>query len=134
MSMFLRKYETVVLVSPDSGDEGVQKVVARMREGLEHTQGKEIRLEDWGVKRLAYELNGNRRSHYLYYLYLGTNKTVAEIERLMKITEAVMKYQTVVLEDRVDPQQFDFDTERRNLTEIAKRAKAKAEARREVSA
>lgn len=132
--MFMRKYETIVLISPDSGDEGVQKVTNRLREGLATTSGKEIRLEDWGVKRLAYELNGNRRSHYLYLLYLGTNKTVAEVERLMKITEAVMKYQTVVLEDRVDPAQFDFETERRNLTEIAKRAKAKAEARREVQA
>ena len=132
--MFMRKYETVVLVSPESGDEGVQKATNRLREGLEKTQAKEIRLEDWGVKRLAYELNGNRRSHYLYLLYLGTNKTVAEVERLMKITEAVVKYQTVVLEDRVDPAQFDFETERRSLTEIAKRAKAKAEARREVQA
>ena len=96
--MFMRKYETVVLISPDSGDEGVQKVTSRLREGLETTKGKEIRLEDWGVKRLAYELNGNRRSHYLYLLYLGTNKTVAEVERLMKITEAVVKYQTVALE------------------------------------
>lgn len=132
--MFLRKYETVVLISPDSGEEGVHKATARVREGLESTKAKEVRLEDWGVKRLAYELNGNRRAHYLYVLYLGTNKTVAEVERLMKITEAVMKYQTVVLEDRVDPAQFDFETERRNLTEIAKRAKAKAEARREVQA
>ncbi len=132
--MFMRKYESIVLITPDSGDEGVQKVTARLREGLEKTGGKEVRLEDWGVKRLAYELNGNRRAHYLYLLYLGTNKTVAEVERLMKITEAVMKYQTVVLEDRVDPASFDFDTEKRNLTEIAKRAKAKAEARREVQA
>ena len=46
----------------------------------------------------------------------------------------INKDQTVVLEDRVDPAQFDFDTERRHLTEIAKRAKAKAEARREVQA
>lgn len=132
--MFMRKYETVVLISPDSGDEGVHKVTSRLREGLDTTKGKEIRLEDWGVKRLAYELNGNRRAHYLYLLYLGNNTTVAEVERLMKITEAVMKYQTVVLEDRVDPAQFDFDGERKNLTEIAKRAKAKAEARREVNA
>ena len=130
--MFMRKYESIVLITPDSGDEGVQKVTSRLREGLEKTGGKEIRLEDWGVKRLAYELNGNRRAHYLYLLYLGTNKTVAEVERLMKITEAVMKYQTVVLEDRVDPASFDFDTEKRNLTEIGNRAKSKAEARKEA--
>ena len=130
--MFLRRYETVVLVSTDATDEAVDKTIARMREGLETTKGRELRLEDWGTKRLAYELNGNRRAHFLYFLYLGTNKAVAEIERLMKITEAVSKYQTVFLEDRVDPEAIDFDTERKSLTEMAKRAKAKAEARREA--
>ncbi len=130
--MFLRRYETVVLVSTDATDEAVDKTIARMREGLETTKGRELRLEDWGTKRLAYELNGNRRAHFLYFLYLGTNKAVAEIERLMKITEAVSKYQTVFLQDRIDPATIDFDTERKSLTEMAKRAKAKAEARREA--
>jgi len=132
--MFLRKYETVVLISSDSGDEAVTKTLTRMRDGLASTNGKEIRLEDWGVKRIAYELNGNRRAHYLCLLYLGTNSSVAEIERLLKITEAVIKFQTIVLEDRIDPAQFEFEKERKNLSELAKRAKAKADARKEVSA
>ncbi|MFO0749393.1 MAG: 30S ribosomal protein S6 [Myxococcota bacterium] len=130
--MFLRKYETVVLVNPEAGDEAVVKTTNRLREGLETTKGREVRLEDWGVKRLAYELNKNRRAHYLYFQYLGTNTSVAEIERLMSITEPVIKFQTVFLEDRVDPTKFDFAKEARNLTEIAKRAKAKAEARKEA--
>lgn len=132
--MFLRKYETVVLINSELGEEAVTKTIARMRDGLASTHGKEIRLEDWGVKRIAYELNGNRRAHYLCFLYLGTNSSVAEIERLLKITEAVIKFQTVFLEDRVDPAQFEFEKEKKNLSELAKRAKAKAEARKEVSA
>lgn len=132
--MFLRKYETVVLINPELGEEAATKTITRMRDGLASTNGKEIRLEDWGVKRIAYELNGNRRAHYICFLYLGTNSSVAEIERLLKITEAVIKFQTVFLEDRVDPAQFEFDKEKKNLSELAKRAKAKAEARKEVSA
>jgi small subunit ribosomal protein S6 len=132
--MFLRKYETVVLINPELGEEATTKTLTRMRDGLATTGGKEIRLEDWGVKRIAYELNGNRRAHYLCLLYLGSNSSVAEIERLLKITEAVIKFQTVFLEDRVDPAQFEFEKERKNLSELAKRAKAKADARKEVSA
>lgn len=132
--MFLRKYETVVLINSELGEEAVTKTTTRMRDGLASTHGKEIRLEDWGVKRIAYELNGNRRAHYLCLVYLGTNSSVAEIERLLKITEAVIKFQTVFLEDRVDPAQFEFEKEKKNLSELAKRAKAKAEARKEVSA
>ncbi len=130
--MFLRKYETIVLVNPEGGDEAVTKTTNRLREGLETTKGREIRLEDWGVKRLAYELNKHRRAHYLYFHYLGANTSVAEIERLMGITEAVLKYQTVVLEDRVDPDKFDFAKEKHNFTEIGNRAKSKAEARKEA--
>jgi len=132
--MFLRKYETVVLINPELGEEAVTKTLTRMRDGLTSTSGKEIRLEDWGVKRIAYELNGNRRAHYLCLIYLGSNSSVAEIERLLKITEAVIKFQTVFLEDRVDPAKFEFEKERKNLSELAKRAKAKADARKEVSA
>ena len=127
--MFLRRYETVVLVNPDGGDEAVNKTISRLREGLEHTKGREVRLEDWGVKRLAYELNKNRRAHYIYFHYLGTNTSVAEVERLMKITEAVIKYQTVLLEE-VEVAKFDFAKEKHNFTEIGSRAKSKAEARK----
>jgi small subunit ribosomal protein S6 len=132
--MFLIKYESVALVSPESGDEGVQKTLGRMREAIEKTGGKEVRLEDWGVRRLTYELNKHKRAHYIYLQYLGANDTVAELERLLGITEAVIKYQTIHLEDRIDPASFDFDKEKRNVTELGKRAKAKVEARREVHA
>jgi small subunit ribosomal protein S6 len=132
--MFLIKYETVVLVSPESGDEGVQKTLGRIREAIEKTGGKEVRLEDWGVRRLTYELNKHKRAHYLYIQFLGSNSTVAELERLMGITEAVLKYQTIFLEDRIDPAAFDFAKESKNVTEFGKRAKAKVEARREAHA
>jgi len=130
--MFLRKYETIVLVNPEGGEETVNKTIHRLREGLETTKGREVRLEDWGVKRLAYELNKNRRAHYVYFQYLGTNSSVAEIERLMSITEPVIKFQTVFLEDRVDPTKFDFAKEKHAFTEIGNRARSKAEARKEA--
>jgi len=106
--MLTRKYEIVALVSPEAGDEGNAKVLGRMREGLEKTGGTEVRLEDWGVRKLAYELRGQRRAQYYYMLFLGSNTTVSEIERLLGITETILKYQTLVLEDRVESESFDF--------------------------
>ena len=106
--MLTRKYEIVALVAPEAGDDGNAKVLGRMREGLEKTKGIELRLEDWGVRKLAYELRGQRRAQYYYLLFLGTNTTVAEVERLLGITETILKFQTVVLEDRVESEGFDF--------------------------
>ena len=109
--MYLRKYETITLVDPTKGSDGVNKVLDRMREALTKTDAKEIRFEDWGRRKTAYKLQSYKvdRAHYLYLQYLANNTTVHELERLMKITEEAMIYQTVLLEDRVVADAFDFE-------------------------
>ena len=111
--MIVRKYETVTLVHPDAGPDGHEKVLGRMRESIEKTGGREVRLEDWGRRKLAYTLSraGVNRAQYFYMLYLGTNETVAELERLMKITEEAMLWQSILVEDRVEMDTFDFEAE-----------------------
>lgn len=125
--MLTRKYETVALVSPDAGDEGNAKVLARMREALEKTGGTEVRLEDWGVRKLAYELRGQRRAQYYYILYLGSNTTVAELERLLGITETILKFQTLVLEDRVESDTFELEKARGELSYIGRGTQKEAQ-------
>ena len=109
--MYLRKYETITLVDPTKGSDGVNKVLDRMREALTKTDAKEIRFEDWGRRKTAYQLQSYKvdRAHYLYLQYLANNTTVHELERLMKITEEAMVYQTILLEDRVVADAFDFE-------------------------
>ncbi|MCB9729846.1 MAG: 30S ribosomal protein S6 [Deltaproteobacteria bacterium] len=127
--MLLRKYETVTLVNPDGGTEAIDKVVGRMREAIEKTGGREIRLEDWGRRKTAYRLqrSGKLKAQYMYLQYLGTNGTVRELERLMKITEPAMLWQSVMLEDRVELDTFDFEAEGEKLTQLARRAAAARE-------
>ena len=142
--MYARQYETVTLVNADSGDEGRDKVLARIREALEKTDGREVRLEEWGRRKTAFRLRRSKatKALYLYTLYLGSNKTVAEVERLLKITEEALLWQTIVLNDRVKIDDFDFETvggERTIMavktTEAAERAEREAveRAEREVS-
>ena len=118
--MLKRQYETVTIVSPDAGTEGLEKVLVRMREALEKTEAQEVRLEDWGVKKLAFPLRHKRSGHYLYLNYLGTNTTVAELERLLGITESALKYQTIRLADRVESDAFDFEAAGSELTRHAR--------------
>ena len=107
--MYKRRYETVAIVNPEAGSDGTDKVLERMRDAIGRTEGKEVRFEDWGRRRLAYELRRQKKGHYLYVQYLGTSTTVPELERLLGITEEAMKFQTVLLEDRVIESDFDFD-------------------------
>lgn len=107
--MLLRKYETVCIVDPTAGQEGLEKVLGRMRDAISQTGGREVRLEDWGRRKLAYKLGKHARGHYLYLVYLGQPGTVGELERLLRITEVAIKYQTIELGRRIDTTTFDFE-------------------------
>jgi len=129
--MYKRRYETVAIVNPEAGSDGTSKVLERMRDAIGRTEGKEVRFEDWGRRRLAYELRKQKKGHYLYLQYIGSTGTVPELERLLNITEEAMKYQTIVLEDRVVESDFDFKAageERTGMERSAQEAKQAAEA------
>jgi small subunit ribosomal protein S6 len=99
----LREYETIFLLRPDLAEDLVDKIVERMR-GIVHREGgKVIKVENWGKKKVAYEVKKNLRAIFIRFVYLGTTKMVAEFERNLRMTDDVLKYQSVKLADDVDP-------------------------------
>ena len=98
----LREYETIFLVKPDLAEDLVDKIVERMRGIVHRDGGKVIKVENWGKKKTAYEVKKNLRAIFVRFLYLGGTKAVAEFERNLRMTDDVMKYQSLKLADDVD--------------------------------
>ncbi len=98
----LREYETIFLVRPDLAEDLVDKIVERMRGIVHRDGGKVIKVENWGKKKTAYEVKKNLRAIYIRFLYLGETKQVAEFERNLRMTDDVLKYQSVKIADDVD--------------------------------
>src|SRR5947209_12917129 len=98
----LREYETIFLLRPDLAEDLVDKIVERLRGIVHRDGGKVIKVENWGKKKVAYEVRRNLRAVYLRFLYLGTTKMVAEFERNLRMTDDVMKYQSVKIAEDVD--------------------------------
>ena len=98
----LREYETIFLVRPDLAEDLVDKIVERMRGIVNREGGKVIKVENWGKKKTAYEVKNGFRAIYLRFDYLGSTKAVAEFERNLRMTDDVLKYQSVKLADDVD--------------------------------
>jgi small subunit ribosomal protein S6 len=98
----LREYETIFLVRPDLADDLVDKSVERMRGIVHRDGGKVIKVENWGKKKTAFEVKKNLRAIFIRFLYLGDTKAVAEFERNLRMTDDVMKYQSVKIADEVD--------------------------------
>jgi len=99
----MREYETVAIVHPDTLEDGVHRFSHKTKDIVEKQGGTLIKVENWGKKKLSYEIKKENKGVYLYYRYLGSTGVVEELERTMRITDQVLRYQTVKVADGVDP-------------------------------
>jgi len=116
----MRRYESVVILHPDMPDEDIRSFTERYSNVIKSNGGEIIKVEDWGSKRLAYLVQKKDRGRYILFDYVGLPALIAELERQFKITEEVMKFISVKLDEDVDLEAFKAAAEE-------KRAAAKAE-------
>ncbi len=105
--MFLREYETTMILRPDLAPSVLDAVVERLKETVNGNGGKLLEINHWGKKRLAYEIEKQSRGIYFHIVYLGEGPTVKELERNLRISDNVMRYLTVQLAEKVNPDERD---------------------------
>lgn len=100
----MRKYETFFIVDPDIPDE-MNSVVDNKIQSIVTANGGEVLVyTPWGKRKLAYPIRKRTRGLYVLMEYSGGPDMVAELERNLRIDERVLKFITVKLEDRFDPE------------------------------
>src|ERR1700760_4954554 len=97
-----REYETVYILRPNTPNEGVAEVNARIKGIIEGMGGKIIKVDNWGKRRLAYEVAKERKGIYLYWQYLAQPGIVEETERNLRMLDSVIRYLTVKVDEDVD--------------------------------
>lgn len=97
-----REYETVYILRPNTPNEGVAEVNARIKGIIEGMGGKIIKVDNWGKRRLAYEVAKERKGIYLYWQYLAQPGVVEETERNLRMLDSVIRYLTVKVDEDVD--------------------------------
>lgn len=100
----MRKYETFFIVDSDLPDEVVATLDEKVKSVVTANGGQVLSYVPWGKKKLAYEVNKRTRGLYILMEYTGGATLVAELERNMRLDERVLKFITVKLEDRFDPE------------------------------
>jgi small subunit ribosomal protein S6 len=113
-----REYETIYILRSDVDAEAAQRVQARVAHALEREHGKLVKVEAWGRRRLAYPLRKHRRGVYVYLKYVGGGGLVAEVERNLKLQDAVIKFMTVQSADEVDVSTLQIDPEETTLGKL----------------
>jgi small subunit ribosomal protein S6 len=97
-----REYETIYILRPDIDADAAERVGSRLSEVIGRERGRLTKVENWGRRRLAYDIRKSRRGVYMYLKYLGTGRVVNEIERNLRLLDGVIKYQTVLVRNDVE--------------------------------
>ena len=94
----MRMYETIYIVQPDLGDEEIKALSTKVQDIIANMNGDFKRLEDWGVRKLAYPINKSPRGRYFYLRFDGDSPLIAELERRLRLDDKVYRYQSVKLD------------------------------------
>ena len=100
----VREYETIYLLKAETPDDQADEIKERLRGVVTREGGKVIRFTNQGKRKTAFPVSKNARALYMHCLYLGDPGIVAEFERNLKMMDVVTKYQSIKLQDEVDPE------------------------------
>jgi small subunit ribosomal protein S6 len=120
----VRRYESVVILAPEMPDDDIRNFTEKYSELIKTNGGEIIKIEDWGFKRLAYLVKKKEKGRYILFDFVGVPALITELERQFKITEEVLKFLSVKIDDDVDLEAFKAAEEEKKAAEAARRAPA----------
>ena len=97
-----REYETVIILRPNVNKNGILELVHKMQAVFENFGARLLKIENWGSRTLAFPIRRSNTGIYLYWRYLGGSDIVQEFERNLRLTDAVLRYYTVKIDEDVD--------------------------------
>ncbi len=91
----MRGYELMFIIRPDLDDEATEAVIEKVRSTIENNKGEIAKVDKWGKRRLAYEIKDLREGFYVVVNFKGDAALAAELDRVLKITDTVLRHMIV---------------------------------------
>lgn len=113
-----REYETIFILRSDVDPETAERIATRVSSVIEREQGKLLKVENWGRRKLAYQINRHKRGVYTYVRYLGGGALVRELERNLRLLDTVIRHQTVQVRSDVLVDEITVDPEETKFTPL----------------
>jgi len=101
-----RIYDLIFICRPATPEEEINKIVTTLETSTSEHGGKIEKTERWGTKRLAYRVAKHREGFFVYMVVKSTQgDLIKELERRLKVSDPVIKYQTIRLDEELKRQQ-----------------------------
>jgi small subunit ribosomal protein S6 len=98
-----KKYETAILFDPELPEEQRKEFLAKLAGVIASYQGEVLKQDDWGNRKLAYQIGKKVNAYYTFLLYTGNRGVVEEVERNIKIFDGILRHLTTRVEIELKP-------------------------------
>ena len=98
MAKITGKYEVLYIVNPTLGEESIAALVEKFKAWVE-AEGTLLSVDEWAKRRLADEINDLNEGYYVLMSFESKSEFPAELERVMKITDGVLRCLTTAVEE-----------------------------------
>jgi small subunit ribosomal protein S6 len=123
----MRRYETIFIVRPNVAEDEIEAVINKTSSIIEGDGGTIIKIDKWGLKKLAYLIKKETQGYYVHIDYAAIPASVSELERIFRIDDKVLKYLTVKLDDSCDPEAIKEELANVEAIETSTEDEVKAE-------
>jgi small subunit ribosomal protein S6 len=106
----LKRYEVIAIVKSDLAEDDLTAIIERSQTIITDRKGVIAKVDKWGKRRLAYEINKQKDGFYFLIDFAGDGPIVAEIERSFKIDDRILKFMTVKKEGAVTREGMEQET------------------------
>lgn len=95
----MRKYETIFILRPNLEEEARKEAITKFS-SIISADGEIERVDEWGNRKLAYEINKIKEGYYVYVTFKANPSLPMELERNYKISDDVIRYIVINKEDK----------------------------------
>ena len=90
-------YESAVLINAALDDEAIKNLIGRIKETISTNGGEILEVEDWGRKRLAYQVKKSKIGYYAIFRFNSPPDLIPKLERYYQLDETILRYLTITL-------------------------------------
>jgi small subunit ribosomal protein S6 len=110
----VRRYENIIIISPDCTKEEEEELLKRIQGNLEKVGAETIKIDDWGVRRLAYPIKKKDRGHYYFFLLNMDEGSISTVDRFYRTMDLILRHMFTVVDEKdkgleKPPEQVVFD-------------------------
>jgi len=93
-------YENIIILNPNLDDKAIEEAVERVKNVVVKKGGEVLKTENWGVKKLAYEIKKQKQGVYVLLIFKAPPDAISELERFYRLFDPLLKFLVIKLKKK----------------------------------